>query len=108
MPMSPSSFYPALSTHVQDGMDKHGHFENLGGFMMELSNRLAKINAAIQAASSPPSDPDVIYRIHQTAAVCVKALCQFDMNPRNAKPPAGQPKRDLRAPGAQPPPTVPA
>lgn len=88
MRMHASSFYPAITTHVQDAVDKHGEFNCLEQFLGELNHRLAKIQTAMQQAAHPPADADVAYRIHQAAAVCLKVLTGFSMAPRYARPPA--------------------
>ena len=87
MHVNPSGFYPALSTHVQKGVDLHGNFPNIPAFLNQLSERVAKLGEAVAAAAEPLTDKDVAYRIHQVAAVSLKALCNFDMMPSNAKPP---------------------
>lgn len=88
MRMHASSFYPAITTHVQDAVDQHGEFLHLDAFLTCLSDCQTKIQEAIEAADSPPADANVGYRIHQAAAVCLKVLTGFSMAPRNARPPA--------------------
>jgi hypothetical protein len=106
--MHASSFYPALTTHVQHAVDQHGEFAHLPDFISCLAECQANITTAIQATADPITDADVCYRIHQAAAVCIKALTGFNMAPRNARPPAALTEPTPPPTETATPPTTPA